>query len=211
MNTQIGSRHEGALTEWLLRAFGLLVYGLTVSNLARGWWLDQSRWTLLLLLIIEGYTLALVLVARPALARDTSPLVVIGAGYAAFYFVLLDAAHTTHLIPETAGVILLATGMICQFSAKFALGRCFGILPARRGIVISGPYRLVRHPIYAGYLIGHIGFLLSNFSWRNAAVFAVLYLVQILRIQKEEALLSESSAYRGYAGQVRWKLIPFVF
>ena len=35
---------EGALTEWLLRAFALLIYGLAVANLARAWWADPSRW-----------------------------------------------------------------------------------------------------------------------------------------------------------------------
>jgi protein-S-isoprenylcysteine O-methyltransferase Ste14 len=49
------------------------------------------------------------------------------------------------------------------------LGRSFGLLPAQRGLVVVGPYRFVRHPIYFGYLIGHIGFLLVNFSWRNAS------------------------------------------
>jgi protein-S-isoprenylcysteine O-methyltransferase Ste14 len=35
-------------------------------------------------------------------------------------------------------------------------------MPANRGVVSSGLYRLVRHPIYMGYLITHAGFLLAN-------------------------------------------------
>lgn len=211
MNGQLHSQQEGNLTEWLLRAFALLIYGIAVSNLAQNWLLDHSRWTLLLLLIVEGYTLVLVLVARRALTRDTSPLVVMSTAYAALYFVFLEAADTKHLIPEVAGIAFLVLGMGCQFSAKLVLGRCFGLLPAHRGIVISGPYRLVRHPIYAGYLISHIGFLLANFSWRNAAVFAALYFAQVLRIQREESILTRSSEYRNYADRVQWKLIPFFF
>ena len=68
--------------------------------------------------------------------------------------------------------------------AKVVLGRSFGLLPAQRGLVTAGPYRIVRHPIYFGYLIGHIGFLLVNFSWRNAAVLALLYVAQVVRIQR---------------------------
>jgi protein-S-isoprenylcysteine O-methyltransferase Ste14 len=68
--------------------------------------------------------------------------------------------------------------------AKTVLGRSVDLLPAQCGFVTAGPYRIVRHPIYFGYLIGHIGFLLVNFSWRNAAVLALLYVAQVVRIQR---------------------------
>jgi protein-S-isoprenylcysteine O-methyltransferase Ste14 len=99
-----------------------------------------------------------------------------------------------------------------QFTSKFFLGRSFGLLPAQRGLVLNGPYRLVRHPIYLGYLIGHIGFLLVNFSWRNLAVLALLYAAQVHRILREEAVLAANNAeYRAYQQRVRWRLLPFIF
>ncbi len=87
-----------------------------------------------------------------------------------------------------------------------------GLLPAQRGVVIGGPYRLVRHPIYLGYLIGHIGFLLTNFSSRNLVVLLLLYAAQVVRILREESVLSASSpAYQNYQQKVRWRLVPGVF
>ena len=65
---------DSALTEGLLRAFAVLAYGLLVSNVGYHWWADTSRYTLLLLLLTESFTLALVLFARRAVVRDLSPL-----------------------------------------------------------------------------------------------------------------------------------------
>ena len=203
---------EGRLTEWLLRGFALLAYVFAVSNLAGAWWADPSRLTLLLLLLTEGYTLLLVLLARRASQRDVTPLTVVATMYAAFFFVLLDPSDTTRLVPEWGGVGLQVMGTSWQFTSKFFLGRSFGLLPAQRGLVINGPYRVVRHPIYLGYLIGHVGFLLANFSWRNFAVLAVLYVAQVHRIRREEAVLAaNSSDYRNYQQRVRWRLLPFIY
>ena len=68
------------------------------------------------------------------------------------------------------------------------------------------------HPIYLGYLVGHIGFLLVNFSWRNLIVLSVFFLVQVLRITREEAILATNSEdYRHCRERVRWRVIPFVY
>ena len=202
---------EGRLTEWLLRGFALLAYGIAVSNLAAAWWADQSRITLLLLLLTEGYTLLLVMLARRASIRDMAPATVVATMYAAFFFVALDARDTARLIPESAGVLLQVLGTCWQFTSKFFLGRSFGLLPAQRGLVMAGPYRVVRHPIYLGYLIGHVGFLLANFSWWNFGVLALLYVAQVYRIRREEAVLAASDDYRAYQKRVRWRLLPGVF
>ena len=203
---------EGPLTEWLLRGFALLTYGFAVNILASAWWANPTRWTLLLLLLTEGYTLLLVLVARRAQLRDMSPLTIAATMYAAFFFVLLEPRGTQRLVPELAGVALQLAGTLWQFASKLVLGRSFGLLPAQRGLVTAGPYRVVRHPIYLGYLIGHVGFLLVNFSWRNFAVLAVLYAAQVHRMLREEAVLAADNAeYREYQQRVRWRLLPFIF
>src|SRR5439155_6086471 len=118
----------------------LLVSGSGVQNLARGWLDDPSRWTLLFLLATEGYTLALVLFARRAQLRDMAPLTIAATVYAAFFFVLISPLDTVHLVPEAVGIALQTVGTAFQFYAKYTLGRSFGLLPARREIVVAGPY-----------------------------------------------------------------------
>lgn len=203
---------EGPLTEWLLRGFALLLMALIVMRWGHAWLIDPSRWTALLLLVSEGYTLMLVLLARRASQRDLSAVAMVATIYATCCAVLLTPQNTIHLVPEGVGVALQLVSMGWQFTAKIVLGRSFGLLPAQRGIVTVGPYRIVRHPIYCGYLIGHIGFLAANFSWRNAIVLVLLYVAQVVRILREEAMLAGSDAnYRNYQQQVRWRILPFVF
>jgi len=70
---------------------------------------------------------------------------------------------------------------------------------------------VVRHPIYLGYLVGHLGFLLSNFSLQNVLVLGALYVAQTVRMLREEAVLGSSAEYRDYIRRVRWRIVPFVF
>ena len=205
-------RAEGQLTEWLLRTFAVLLMVFVVVRWGHAWMIDPTRWTALLLLVSEGYTLMLVLLARRASLRDASPLAMAATVYATCAVALLDPADTTRLAPEWVGATLQMLSMLWQFTAKVFLGRSFGLLPAQRGLVVGGPYRFVRHPIYFGYLIAHIGFLLANFSWRNAGVLALLYVAQVIRIRREESVLeADNGEYRLYQQRVRWRLFPFVY
>lgn len=111
---------------------------------------------------------------------------------------------------EVCGVIML-TGLFIQVSAKLILGRSFGIVAANRGIKVGGPYRVIRHPIYAGYTISHIGFLLAFPSLWNAVLYSAELAIQVTRLLREESLLKQDQSYRDYASRVRYRLIPLIF
>ena len=57
---------------------------------------------------------------------------------------------------------LMAAGFLLQLWAKLTLRRSFGVVAANRGVKATGPYAFVRHPMYAGYALTHIGFLLAG-------------------------------------------------
>jgi protein-S-isoprenylcysteine O-methyltransferase Ste14 len=102
-------------------------------------------------------------------------------------------------------------GFIVQLHAKLSLGRSLGCVPAHRGLRLQGPYRFVRHPMYAGYLLTHVAILSLNSSLWNLGVYCVCYALLVPRILMEERLLSEDPCYREYQAKVRSRLIPGVF
>lgn len=206
-----GNLGESLLTDILLRIYvagAVVFFAVAAFN---QWQADPSRITLLLVAIIETITATIIVCSRRAQMRDWRPLSLLCAVVSMFYFLALSLVPGGHLIPELAGAAIQIAGLAVQLFAKLSLGRSFGVLPARRGLVTRGAYRWVRHPIYLGYLISHVGFLLTNFSLRNAAVLGVLYLVQIIRIQREELMLTGLPGYFSYRDKVRYRLIPGVF
>ncbi len=172
---------------------------------------DPSRLNILLLMISDALTFIWLLLARRPIVRDWSPFTV---------FVSLTAGVGSGFISMQEGIAIIPLYIAAplQFLAlwlviwgKVSLGRSFAILPANRGVVTSGAYRFVRHPIYAGYLAGHILFLLSSFSVYNFTVYAIVTLFQVHRILREERILALTQEYRDYLGRVRYRLFPGIF
>jgi protein-S-isoprenylcysteine O-methyltransferase Ste14 len=92
--------------------------------------------------------------------------------------------------------------------SALTLGRCFGILPEVRGLVMRGPYRLVRHPVYLGELGACAGLVLASPTPWNLGVAAAFTAAQATRIRLEErALLGEFPEYAEYAATTP-RLVP---
>lgn len=172
---------------------------------------DPTRLTLLLMALIETITAGLIVCSHRAQRCDWRPLSLLASYIAMFYFLALDLAPGNAFVSEGAGAGLQIAGLLFQLYAKLSLGRSFGVLPATRRLVTVGAYRWLRHPIYAGYLIAHIGFLLSNFLLQNLAVLLVLYLAQVVRINREEQILATLPGYADYCKTVRYRLLPGVY
>ena len=101
--------------------------------------------------------------------------------------------------------------MFIQISTKVALGVSFGLVAANRGVRVSGPYRFVRHPMYAGYVITHVGLCSAMPSAINALLYVCALSLQIVRIKREERVLMQDQQYRDFSARVRYRLLPGVF
>lgn len=166
---------------------------------------------MILLIISESIAVALIMSRRLSNTLSTQPFdwVFAFAGTAAPLLAMPAAAST--FVPANISVGFILAGLCVQISAKVILWRSFGLVPANRGIKISGLYRIVRHPMYAGYFLTHIGFMLGFPSARNVLLYFMALAIQIVRISREERILRQDPAYRDYAARVRYRLLPGIF
>jgi protein-S-isoprenylcysteine O-methyltransferase Ste14 len=130
---------------------------------------------------------------------------------AAFFPLFVSPSAATAVLPLPMCAALMAAGSLLQVMAKLTLRRSFGLAPANRGVKVGGPYRLLRHPMYAGYLLTHIAFLGAHPNLWNFGLYAAALTAQCFRILAEERVLGADETYRDFMKSTRWRLIPFVF
>lgn len=170
-----------------------------------------GRWFNWLMVTSEGLGVLFILLRRPAAEVSRRPSDWAFAFFATAFPLLVRSSDATPLAPPFIGVALLVLGLITQIAAKLSLRRSFGIAPANRGVKVGGPYRYVRHPMYAGYLMVHIGFLSLTPSLWNLFVYGVSWAAQIVRLLAEERLLAADPKYAAFQAEVRYRLAPGVF
>ena len=124
---------------------------------------------------------------------------------------LLRASPGSAFLPDALTVAVSAVGLMIVVVGKLSLGRSFGIVPANRGVVTRGPYDIVRHPIYLGYMITHLAFLAAHPLARNLIIIAIADAALVARALVEERTLEKDDRYQAYCRRVGWHLVPGVF
>jgi protein-S-isoprenylcysteine O-methyltransferase Ste14 len=173
--------------------------------------LQTGRITGLLLLASEGLVVVLTVFRRSTGVVDRSVRARILMTVSLVGPLLVGPTAGGALLSEAMTVAILACGLVIVIGGKLSLGRSFGLMPANRGVVSTGLYRLVRHPIYMGYLFTHVGFLIANPTIWNVLILVVTDTAMFVRAVCEEETLALDPAYREYRQQVRWRIVPGVF
>jgi protein-S-isoprenylcysteine O-methyltransferase Ste14 len=196
---------ELAARAMIVALFSLMVYRIGTN------FLETGRFTGLLLLASEALVVVLTVFRRaPALvdrslrARLLTTIAMMGPP--------LVVPSTKHpLVSDALTVGVCAVGLLVVIVGKLSLGRSFGLIPANRGIVSTGLYRFVRHPIYLGYLITHVAFIAANPTTWNLALLVVADIALMARAVCEEETLAKDDRYREYQTKVRWRVVPGLF
>ena len=131
-----------------------------------------------------------------------------------------------HIVPGAAirpavaafavGMVILLGGLVLRGWSIKTLGDYFTgmvMVSSDQPVITAGPYRVLRHPSYTGFLLACAGLGLASANWVAVAAMVVLPLAAVLwRIHAEEhALLATlGDRYRGYAAQHK-RLVPLVW
>ena len=113
----------------------------------------------------------------------------------------LEMVSTTLILIGTAGAVV----------TLYRLGRSFSIMPESRHLVVSGPYRFVRHPLYLTEAIAIIGMFMQFASRWTALMLAVQIAFQIRRIYNEESVLTAAFPEYVIYQQTTARLVPGIY
>jgi protein-S-isoprenylcysteine O-methyltransferase Ste14 len=119
-------------------------------------------------------------------------------------------------IAFAVGMVLLAAGVTVRLWSFWTLGHYFTFtvkVSPDQPVVTAGPYRVLRHPGYAGGMLAMIGFGVLYGNWVSFAVIVVLWPVIIIwriRVEERALLAALGDKYRGYAAHHK-RLIPLVW
>ncbi len=172
--------------------------------------ISAANWYPLLLLASEGIVVMLLMMRRRTenISLDLRDwAIALGGTFLALAIVKGDGAP----IGGAVGPVLMLIGLMIHIGAKLSLWRSFGIIPAHRGVKVGGLYRFVRHPMYLGYMVAHVGYLLYAPSWWNLGLYLIVWSLLIARIFAEERVLGEDADYRALQERVRYRLVPGLF
>lgn len=158
---------------------------------------------LAVLLAAESALAAYLLIFRRK-AHSTSPVWVQIISWASAF---LPLAMDTSSMPPWV-IYLSMPGLILVILSQVSIRSSFSISPADRGLVFSGPYRRIRHPMYAGELASLLPIVLLNSSFWNVFVGLIFFCSIMWRIRQEETLLKN---YELYSQFVQWKMLPGVW
>ncbi|PYK26087.1 MAG: hypothetical protein DME59_08700 [Verrucomicrobia bacterium] len=190
----------------------LLLFCVTSAELIILFWLTPSFTITDWIYVLQHFIVLGIALTRPhPKVRDYSIVssMAVGIAYAYPYAQVIYLRWSPgHVAWPAAGLVLVTLAAGLSLVSLLALGRHFGIRPALRDLVTSGPYRFVRHPMYLSYVLADIGYNLQEWNSVTLLLFLVGWASLVYRIHAEERLLSQHAEWPAYVVLVRYRLFP---
>jgi protein-S-isoprenylcysteine O-methyltransferase Ste14 len=113
-----------------------------------------------------------------------------------------------------AGDALVALGFLIifiVFKENTFTAATIAVAPDQK-VISTGPYAIIRHPMYSGALVMLFGTPLALGSWWGLLMFIAIAFIIAWRLLEEEKLLSRSlSGYKEYCQKVQYRLVPLIW
>ena len=204
------------------RAALLAFFAFLAHHKALDLWLLITRWdqlgadkyldlaamfvSLAFLAVVLGVTIFRLESTRSAEGWEARYSALMGS-FLTLSLIALPAVEAGSLWRVTAIVIIMVGGLLSAWVLAW-LGRSFSVTPQARSLVTTGPYAIVRHPLYLCEEVTVIGVMLLYFSLPAVLIVAVQWIFQLRRMSNEERVLrSVFPEYAAYAAQTP-KVIP---
>ena len=159
--------------------------------------------------------------AGPAAEKETSQKIIqlfASLSFIAIFVVsAIDHRFGWSAVPVSVvvlGDVLIALGFYAVFLVLRENTYAAGTIEVEQGqqVISTGPYALVRHPMYAGALIMLLGIPLALGSWWGLLTIVPMALALVWRILDEEAFLRKNlPGYAEYRAQVKYRLVPLIW
>ena len=202
------------LVGWAIPSF--LYALLAISKVIKAF--ESQRFAARLFLVLSAALWAMFLIftqrRRAPLRRNRAVGSVIAAMAAAVVGALFGLTGVTgHSGRLYVADVFLLTGLAFSIYAAAYLGRCFGVMADARGLVTSGPYQIVRHPLYLGEIVTMSGMVIGSQRVALAVIaLAVIVALQVIRATFEEQTIAAAFPdYASYAQRVRYRIVPKLY
>ena len=223
--------NDAATKMWfgLVAAFVLIALALFLSAGTLNYW---QGWLYIGVGVVSSVLLTMNIVKDPALlerrtkfgpgseGRPIQKIIVAMTGIpviAAFIVPGLDRRFGWSSVPPWLSVfgnivIIISIWMVYRVFKENSFGAATVVVSSEQKVVSTGPYSVVRNPMYSSAVVYFIGLSLALGSyWGLIAAFLTI-IGFVLRLLDEERFLSENlPGYKGYCLKVRWHLIPGIF
>jgi protein-S-isoprenylcysteine O-methyltransferase Ste14 len=218
-NRRVLATRFGEISDFLGRMALIIMFGALATNQTLGAiaLFETGRESRLLDLAIAvlgifinadviGLTIKRIEPVRSGIGFEPRLSAFVGAFLAVGLVALAPANLGTGL--QVTSLVLIMAGSVMSTCALLSLGRAFSVTAQARRLVVTGPYAIVRHPLYLCEEISVLGIALAHLSIAAALIVLVQWMFQLRRMTNEETVIDAAfPEYAAYAAKTP-KIVP---